>query len=63
MEDITLGEELDLLIKNASKAQLERFETILQETKGSIILPHDNPENDRFWALIRFRTELQEGRV
>lgn len=63
MESMTLGEELDLLIKNASKTQLERFEVILQETRESFIISHDKPENDRFWALIRFRTELQEGRI
>ena len=56
---MTLGEELDTLLENASTEQKARFENIYRETRENPLLPHDNAKNDRFWALIIFRRELR----
>lgn len=56
---MTLGEELDSLLSNATQIQKDRFEEILKDTQDSDLLPHSNPENDRFWSLILWRKELR----
>ena len=57
---MTLGEELDGLLNSATQIQKDRFKQILEETQGNELLPHANPEDDRFWSLILWRKELRE---
>lgn len=57
---MTLGEELDKLLENATDEQLSQFENILREVKEWDLPSSNKSENDKFWTSILFRKKLKE---